>query len=466
MTIYTINGQALHAHTQGHTHAPVALLVHGWSSSWYTWKPLLPALSQRFFCIAVDLPGYGQSPPFATETTIAGYAATLLGLIEQVSDRAVLVLGHSMGGQIAMTMALRYAPMIERMVLLNPVVSGRLSSFINLVVTPHIMLERFRWGGKLLEWVERTPLSYTDHLLKPISFAERALISPEDYTEIRAAARRPGQGRVRADCLAAMRNADLRGKLYAIQAPSLVLWGAEDNTVPLRDAGSIAAEWPQADLRLIPNASHWPQFEQFPTTLRHISSFLGLPHIAGVEEESQPNDEVSIAEISQFLFNSDLGHALNATQRVRLAAQLHAEYVAPEVEFAAAHTRGDEMYLVQQGTVEVWATVNAAGVPNIAPRRIAAISAGQVVGEMALLEDGVRSAALRAGAQGVRILVLSRRRFEALCQDDPDLGLRVMQNLARSLSLRLRLQNWQLQSRGEEQREARSENKERGGVLS
>lgn len=445
MITFSINGQGIHARTEGKAHAPVAILVHGWSSSWYTWAPLLPALSRRFYCIAVDLPGYGRSPAPQGAPSIVGYADLLADLIQQVSDHPVLVMGHSMGGQIAMTLALRFPVLLERLVLLNPAVSGRLSSFVNFIVAPHILLERFSWTGRLLTLLERTPLNYTDYLLRPISFAERAVISPEDYSRIRADARRSGQGRIRAECFWAMREADLRGRLSGIRTPALVIWGAEDNTVPLRDAGLVAAEWPQADLRLIPNAGHWPHFEQYELALRHIGAFLGLPQIYG-DDEPLEGEDVSIAEIAQFLASSDLGHGMSDTQRARLAAQLRPERISPGYQFAAANSKGEELFLVQEGTVEVWATVNATGLPDASPRRIASLPAGQIVGEMALLEESTRSAALRAGAQGATVLSLSRRRFEALGRDDPELALGVMANLARSLSLRLRLQNWQTQS--------------------
>lgn len=445
MAVFTINGQEIHARTSGNAHAPIAILIHGWSSSWHTWAPLLPALSRRFHCIAVDLPGYGRSPAPRSRPTIAGYADLVAELIQQLSDHAVLVLGHSMGGQIAMTLALRYPVLVERMVLLNPAVSGRLSTFINLFVAPHILLEGLGWPARLLNFVERTPLGYTDRLLKPISFAERAVISQEDYARIRADARRPGQGKVRADCFWAMREGDLRGKLNGIRTPALVIWGAEDNTVPLRDAGVVAAEWPQADLRLIPNAGHWPQFEQFDLTLRHVGAFLGLPEF-GEDLSDDGSDDITTAQVAQFLASSALGHGMTDTQRTRLAAQFRAERIPGGTRFVSVDTRGDEMFLVQEGTIEVWAPVNTAGLPDEAPRRLASLPAGQVVGEMALLEDSTRSASLQAGPQGATVLSLSRQRFEALCREDPYLALAVMQNLARSLSLRLRLQNWQLQS--------------------
>lgn len=448
MSVYTIRGQRIHVREEGPVDAPIAILIHGWCSSWYTWKPLLPALSKRFRCLAIDLPGYGNSPDMATPTTIEAYVDIVAALIREVSDRSVLVLGHSMGGQIAMTLALRHKPLVERMVLLNPAVSGRLSTFINLFISPLILLERTPLSASIVRVLERTPVghSYTNRVLKPISFAERAAISPEDFARIRADARRPGQGRVRAACFTAMRAGDLRGKLHGLETPALVLWGAEDNTVPLRDAGSVAAEWPAADLRLIPNAGHWPHFEQFATTLRHISAFLGLPTISSLPDDLEPNeDEGIVSEIAQFLISSDLNHELTLAQRTRLAAQFHVRRYAPNASIANEHAKGDEMYLVQQGQVTVWSMLPKDGVPAASTHQLATITAGQVVGEMALLDNKPRSADLRAGPLGACVLVLTRQRFDALCEDDPQLGQHVLRNIARALALRLRLQNWNVQ---------------------
>ena len=448
MTTYTVGGQQINVRQEGPLDAPVAVLIHGWCSSWYTWKPLLPALSKRFRCLAIDLPGFGTSPATPAAPTIARYAELVADLIAQVSDRAVLLMGHSMGGMISMEVALRHRPLVERMVLLNPTVSGNLSTFINLFISPLIMLERAPLGGQLVGLLERTPLGYgyTNRVLGPISFAQRAIISSDDYDRIRADARRPGQGRVRAACFTAMRAADLRGRLHAIEPPALVLWGAEDNTVPLRDAGSVAAEWPKADLRLIPNAGHWPQFEQFDTTLRHVSAFLGLPTIPGLPDEADAsNDAETLAEIAHSIAGSDLGHELNEAQRARLAAQFLVRNVATGAPIATQNTRGDELYIVQTGSVEVWSSATPEGGSDRRAQRLATISAGQVVGEMALLDDQPRSADLRAGPQGATLLVLKRQRFDGLCEEDPQLGQQVLRNLARALALRVRHQNWQIQ---------------------
>jgi pimeloyl-ACP methyl ester carboxylesterase len=113
--------------------------------------------------------------------------------------------------------------------------------------------------------------------MRPASLAEHSGIEQIDYERLRADARRPDQSKVRAECFWAMREGDLRGKLKSLDLPSLVIWGMEDNTVPLRDASALVEEWPDIDLRILPKVSHWPQFEAPEVTRRYIRAFLGTP---------------------------------------------------------------------------------------------------------------------------------------------------------------------------------------------
>ncbi|NWF70370.1 MAG: alpha/beta hydrolase [Chloroflexi bacterium] len=274
---YKVDGQALHVHEDGPEDGQIVLVVHGWSSSWYALSPLFKDLRNRFRLLAVDLPGYGESPRFEERTTIAAYADFLAKFVRQLSDQPIVYIGHSMGGMIGMTMALRHPDLIERMVALCPTVSGNLSSFINAFVSPITLLERFGPLNWLVSLLEPHVIGLTDRLMRPASFADRTQIPEEEYKRLRYDARRPGQGRVRAECYWAMRNNDLRGQISKIDVPTLILWGMEDNTVPLRDASAVALEWPDADLRVIPNAGHWPQFEAAETTRRYVKAFLGTP---------------------------------------------------------------------------------------------------------------------------------------------------------------------------------------------
>lgn len=446
MTDYTIDGQFIHTVQQGQPTRQVAILIHGWSSSSYAMSPLLPLLSQRFNCIAVDLPGYGQSPPFPQRTTIPAYADVLAKLIEEVSDGPVVLVGHSMGGMISMTLAMRYPVLVERMVLLCPTISGRLSTRINLTISPITIMERVGLGSLLVSTGEKLLVGLTDQLMRPISFAERTGITGADYKRLREDARRPGQGRTRAECFFAMRENNLVGRLSGIEPPSLVLWGAEDNTVPLRDAGVVADEWQHADLRIIPKAGHWPHFETPDITRRMVAAFLGLPLISTELNKSlDDQDLAAIDDVAQFLGHSDVGHELNQAQRIRLAAQFHRHAYAPGETIVHAQDAGTEMFIVQDGTVEVWSDPDSPGQAPRNLRYIAALTPGQISGELSMLDSGLRSADLRAGPEGATVLSLERDLLLALCEDDSTLGTRVLWNIARAMALRQRFILWQLQ---------------------
>jgi pimeloyl-ACP methyl ester carboxylesterase len=276
--VYKVDGQAIHVHEDGPENAPIALMIHGWSSSWYALSPLFNDLKNRYHVIAVDLPGYGESPRLPERTTIEGYADFLAKFVRQLSDQQVTVIGHSMGGMIGMTMALRHPGLLERLVAICPTISGNLSTFINLFISPITILERVPLLGWIIGGLEPHFFGITDSLMRPASFASRSTISDDEYRMLRFDARRPGQGRVRAECYWAMRSNNLSGKLKTITGlPTLMVWGMEDNTVPLRDASIVALEWPDADVRIIPNAGHWPQFEAMDVTRRYIKAFLATP---------------------------------------------------------------------------------------------------------------------------------------------------------------------------------------------
>ncbi|WP_322487782.1 alpha/beta fold hydrolase [Chloroflexus sp.] len=442
MEVFSIDGAKIHALDAGPRHAQLAVLIHGWSSSSFAMSPLIPLLSRRFRCVAIDLPGYGESPPLRERATIGRYAQIVGRLITGLSDHPAVLVGHSMGGMISATLALQIPQLIDRMVLLCPTISGRLSFWINTFVSPITMLERFPIFSRLLSVLEPSMLYVTDSLMKPASFAERSAISEADYLRLRADARRPGQGRVRAECFVAMRNQDLSGRLRELETPALVIWGAEDNTVPLRDAGVVADEWRNADLRIVPKAGHWPHFETPEVTIRYIASYLGLPSLVNQPDVLVQPAEVTV-QVAEFLANSQIGSGLNLAQRTRLAAHLERRRYPPGALVDRTNQESTDLYLVQDGSLEVWS-------PPIdndphSQRLLTTVVVGQITGEMSLLDGGRRSADLLAGEEGVTILALRRERLRALAEDDPALGNAVLWNIASALALRLRLANWQQQ---------------------
>lgn len=463
MPVYQINGQEVHTVEEGSPNRQKALLVHGWSSSSFALTPLAALLSQRFHCISLDLPGYGQSPPFEDETTIPKYVDLLADFIEQECRGKIVYVGHSMGGMIGLALALAHPVLIERMVLVCPTITGRLSTQVNLMISPITMLERFGLGRFLVSTVENLYVGLTDRLMRPVSFADRTGITEMDYLRLRKDARHPGQGRVRAECFSAMRESDLSESIGKIETPTLIIWGAEDNTVPLSDAGIVADEWPSAELRILPKAGHWPHFESPAATRRLVASYLGLPLLSDALHTPVDDQELArVDEVAQFLAHSLLGTGMNLSQRTRLAGQLRQLVLPPYTNLVDPQSDRQEMFLVQEGTVEVWSDPESPGEKVRQPQRAATLVAGEMTGELSMLDQGARTADLITGAHGATVLALDREHLLALREDDPELGSLLLWNIAKAMSGRVRFILWQLERAyqrlrlDEKQRQAKS----------
>jgi CRP-like cAMP-binding protein len=95
-------------------------------------------------------------------------------------------------------------------------------------------------------------------------------------------------------------------------------------------------------------------------------------------------------------------------QRTRLAAQCRQRVYASHTNIVSAHETGSELYIVQTGTVEVWNDPDSYGQAPRNPRRAATLRPGQMVGEFAMLDQGLRSADLITGPEGATVLALDR----------------------------------------------------------
>jgi CRP-like cAMP-binding protein len=162
--------------------------------------------------------------------------------------------------------------------------------------------------------------------------------------------------------------------------------------------------------------------------------------------ETISSDPAFIEFAAQALGGSEVADGLAPDQLAQLAMiGAMRTYSAGEL-ICDEHERSDELYIVGGGAVEVWLDPASIGDDTSAPRKIASLQAGQTCGELALLDGGVRSAQLRAGPQGAKLMAFHRRDLLALCEADTAIGYRVMRNLAGALALRLRLQDMRLYS--------------------
>ena len=117
----TINNLQIHYVTGGK--GDPILLIHGWPESWYSWRRVMPALAEKYTVIAVDMPGFGDSPaaPSADKKIVAAY---LFGLMQSLGNKKFYLVGHDMGGPVAFALAAAHPDAVTKLVMSETAIPG------------------------------------------------------------------------------------------------------------------------------------------------------------------------------------------------------------------------------------------------------------------------------------------------------------------------------------------------------
>ena len=139
------------------------------------------------------------------------------------------------------------------------------------------------------------------------------------------------------------------------------------------------------------------------------------------------------------LRQADIFYELTNTQ-LELVASICTErhYQAGDIVFEE-NSPGDELYVIAAGEVEIQLSPALLGkdLPGT-PRTIATLRRGQSFGEVSLVDEGLRSAGARCAQQDTRLIILPREKLMLLCDTYPQLGYRLMRNLAADLAMKIR----------------------------
>lgn len=266
----------------GPRHAPTLLLVHGLGSSSLCWLHDVPTLARDFRVIVVDLPGFGESDKPRYAYTLEFWRGRLLRLLDHLGVRSATVIGHSMGAQLAIGIALEAPTRVDALVLAAPAGIERFSAL------QRAMLQRSvspAWVRRQSHGDLRTHLGLAFH-----GWPQEA----ERLLELRRRLRGPeldGYAHAFVAGVRAMLDEPVHDRLAELRAPTLVVFGAEDRLVPNRwlhpnlttvDLLRGAARTiPDAEALLIPNAGHLVQFERPDAFDAAVLDFLArrLPRV-------------------------------------------------------------------------------------------------------------------------------------------------------------------------------------------
>jgi pimeloyl-ACP methyl ester carboxylesterase len=230
---------------------PPVLLIHGAGGSHLSWPSEIRRLA-GYTVYTIDLPGHGKSDAHG-EQTITAYAEHVLAWMEAVNLYRAFIVGHSMGGAIAMTIATTNPARVAGLGLIG-------------IGTP------LEIPSDILENLSNPAMvSAALNQIKVLSFSRDAHPQLVELVSKRLAEMRASV--LRGDFLACVRF-NMANALEAIKQPVIVIAGALDQLMPLRYAQLLTKKIKGAELRVIPEAGHMLMLEKPNDVAEHLSNFL------------------------------------------------------------------------------------------------------------------------------------------------------------------------------------------------
>lgn len=250
------------------------LLIHGMAGSSQTWREVMPRLSRHHRVIAPDMLGHGQSGKPRTDYSLGAFAVWLRDFLDELGVDSVTVVGHSLGGGIAMQFLYQHPEYCNRLVLISSgglgqdvgwilrLLSAPGAELVMPVIAPSPVLAA---GNKVKSWLSsaglRSPRG-AEIWNAYSSFADRqtrdaflkTLRSVVDY---------------RGQAVSALSRLQLRTEL-----PSLAIWGERDDIIPVQHAHDAQAVRPGNRLEVLPDVGHFAHVEAPNQVVDLIEDFI------------------------------------------------------------------------------------------------------------------------------------------------------------------------------------------------
>jgi pimeloyl-ACP methyl ester carboxylesterase len=233
-----ISGHRLYYRVMGQGEPLV--LIHGYGTSGYVWQRVLPYLGQRYQLFVLDLPGYGRSAA-PRSWQLRAIAPVIKEWLHSLHLSPVALMGHSMGGAIAIHLIALAPEAVRKLVLVNAAGLPLQTSFPTLALRAAYSMIQPGNG--------RYPLQMVRDAVQP-------------------------RFRVLWQTSQEMLRSDLRVELASITAPTLIIWGERDALLPITLGCALNAALPQATFISLPGCGHRPMLAQPERFSQIVLDFL------------------------------------------------------------------------------------------------------------------------------------------------------------------------------------------------
>jgi pimeloyl-ACP methyl ester carboxylesterase len=254
---------------------PPLLLLHGIAGSYETWAPLIPALADEFTVIAPDMLGHGSSAKPRGDYSLGAYAAGARDLLLALGHESATVVGHSLGGGVAMQFAYQFPAHTECLALVS---SGGLGQEVSVVLRAATLpgselvlpLITKAWvtgtGRRIAGWLDAIGLQPSADMTE-IARGYASLADP--------AARAAFIHTARAVIDHRGQRVSARDRLYLAESvPSMIVWGDRDRIIPCEHGREAARAMPGSRFELFEGAGHFPHLDRPIQFSRLLARFV------------------------------------------------------------------------------------------------------------------------------------------------------------------------------------------------
>ena len=256
---------------------PAILLIHGIGDNSTTWSSVQTQLAQRFTVIAPDLLGHGKSDKPRADYSVAAYANGMRDLLSVLGIDSVTVVGHSLGGGVAMQFAYQFPQLVERLILVG---AGGVTKDVNIA----LRVASLPLGSEALA-VLRLPmvlpaLRLLGRLGAPVLGSTGVSRDIPDMLRILADLPEPTASSAFARTLRAV--VDWRGQVvtmldrcYLTQSvPVQLIWGSHDSVIPMSHAEMAHAAMPGSQLEIFEGSGHFPFHDDPDRFVELVEKFI------------------------------------------------------------------------------------------------------------------------------------------------------------------------------------------------
>lgn len=262
MSIVVIDNQVVHYEVFGRGR-PV-LFLHGWLGSWRYWFPTMEVVAENFRTYSFDFWGFGDSRRKNTQESIQNYSEQVIRFLDELGIDRVQLVGHSMGGMVALKTAINYPDRITRVATVGAPIDGDSLSWLLKLTDRPIFADAFA----RLPWLRRYLFRF---FLGETSDPAVSEVIDDSVKSSANTLRR---------AVSSMWRTDLRPELPRLRVPALIVHGGRDDIVAPNQA-DLFDHVSSAEVVLMPRSRHFPFLDEAELFNEVLMRFLKAQHPAG-----------------------------------------------------------------------------------------------------------------------------------------------------------------------------------------